>query len=47
MTVLSEPLVLAAPHGLKALRGKVRVALKSVTRLAADHLSAPHRAGLS
>ncbi|HZW11870.1 MAG TPA: LysR substrate-binding domain-containing protein [Noviherbaspirillum sp.] len=30
MTVLSEPLVLAAPHGTKALRGKETVSLKSV-----------------
>jgi len=30
MTVLSEPLVLAAPQGLKGLRGKNSVALKSV-----------------
>ena len=31
MTVLSEPLVLAAPQGLKALRGARAVALKTVT----------------
>jgi len=30
MTVLSEPLILAAPQGLKALRGKTAVTLKAV-----------------
>ncbi len=30
LTVLSEPLVLAAPHGMKALRAKGGIALKSV-----------------
>lgn len=30
LTVLSEPLILAAPQGLKALRGKSAVALKAV-----------------
>jgi DNA-binding transcriptional LysR family regulator len=30
LTVLSEPLILAAPHGLKALRGKSRVSLKTL-----------------
>ncbi|HZW23552.1 LysR substrate-binding domain-containing protein [Noviherbaspirillum sp.] len=33
MTVLSEPLVLAAPQGLKGLRGKNSVALKSVAEM--------------
>ena len=43
LKLLEEPLVLAAPTGLKQLRGQQRVACRCWP-CAADHFPAPHRA---